>query len=100
MSRTLKARLSALERQHLQPSAGPHDMAEADRWRAIAESVRIVLRSHAWPCGLAELLQRMEAGAGTEEDAQLGERIAVALKGTDLTAVDLVRQVFDVEASV
>jgi len=97
----MKARLSALERQHLLPSTGPHEMAEADRWRAIAESVRIVLRSHAWPCGLAELLQRMEAGGTmTDEDAQLGERITEALLGADLTAVDMVRQVFDVEASV
>lgn len=103
MSRAMRARLAALERLHLVSSTDPIDLHAVDDaylWRAVAKSVRIVLQSHAWPFGLADLLQRMEADTMTEEDAQLGERITEALIVPDLTAAELLRLVFNVDASV
>lgn len=103
MRRILRCRVATLEAA-LQADARRRDGAGAKtahgRAQAIAESVRILLQSHAWPDGLVDLLHRMEDAAMSEEDTRLGERIAAALKATDLTAVDFVRQVVDVEATV
>lgn len=102
MRRVLKGRVSALEAAAVAAGLRSGDSATgaADRAHAIAQAVRILLQSHAWPGGLVELLRRMEDAAMSEEDTRLGEQITAALKVTDLTAVDFVRQVFDLEATV
>lgn len=102
MMRALKGRVSALEAAAVAAGlqSGDGDTGAADRAHAIAQAVRILLQSDAWPDGLADLLHRMEDAAMSEEDTQLGERIAAALKVTDLTTVDFVRQVFDMDTTV
>lgn len=100
VSRALKSRLTSLERQHPLPSTDPHEMIDGERWRVIAESVHTLLQSHVWPDGLVDLLQRMGADTMTEEDRQLGGRVAETLIHTDMTAGEMLRLVFNLDASV